>query len=317
MYSLLLDFLNVTESTAVAAAPWISSGDEIAADRAATNSMRTLFNDMYMNGTVVIGEGEIDEAPMLYIGEKLGAGNGPHIDIAVDPIEGTTPTVKGQRDAISVIAAAPKGTLLHAPDMYMEKLAVGPSAKGKVNIDAPFIDNMQAVAKANGKKISELKIYVQDRPRHQEYIQTIREAGAKVNLFNDGDVLYATATCIKSANIDIFIGIGGAPEGVLSAVAIKGMGGEMQARLMPRNDQETDRCLQMGLRDPKCTLYHHQLVSSDDCAFIATGITDNLLLDGIKSENKHHITQSILISGNEKKTRFVESKHEVQSAISS
>src|SRR5699024_10173634 len=193
MHSLLFDFLNITESTAVATAPWISSGDKIAADRAATNSMRELFNNMQMNGTVVIGEGEIDEAPMLYIGEKLGTGNGPHIDNAVDPIDGTTPTVKGQRDAISVIATAPKGTLLHAPDMYMEKLAVGPSSKGKVDIEAPLIDNMKAVATSSGKKLNELVIYIQDRPRHQEYIQTVREAGAKLNLFNDGDVLYSAA----------------------------------------------------------------------------------------------------------------------------
>lgn len=314
MKSLLLDFLNVTESAAISTLPWIGSGDKVAADNAATNVMRDIFNQMPISGTVVIGEGEIDEAPMLFIGEKLGMGNSPEMDIAVDPIEGTTPTVNGQRNAITVMAVAPKDSLLHAPDMYMEKIAVGPKAKGKVNIELPLMDNMKKVAEANGKKVNELNIYVQDRPRHQDYIQTIREAGAKVHLFRDGDVIYSTATCIENTNVDMFIGIGGAPEGVLSAVAIKGLGGEMQARLVPRHAAEVKRCLQMGLQDPKCALHHHQLVSSEDCAFIATGITDNLLLEGIKTESGRHMTQSILISGKEQRLRYVESMHVMQEA---
>ncbi|GGB43635.1 class II fructose-bisphosphatase [Virgibacillus dakarensis] len=315
MQSLLLDFLNVTESAAIAALPWIGSGDKIAADGAATNVMRDTFNQMNMNGTVVIGEGEIDEAPMLFIGEKLGLGNGPEVDIAVDPIEGTTPTVNGQRNAITVIAAAPKGTLLHAPDMYMEKLVVGPKARGKVNIELPLLDNMKAVAQANGKKMKELNIYIQDRPRHQEYIETIRAAGAKVHLFHDGDVIYATATCMENADVDMFIGIGGAPEGVLGAVAVKCLGGEMQARLKPRNDEEIERCLQMGLPETKLVLNHQQLISSDDCVFTATGVTDNLLLNGIRTEHRNHITQSILINGKERKLRYIESRHTIHSKV--
>lgn len=315
MQSLLLDFLNVTESAAIAASPWIGSGNKVAVDGAATNVMRDTFNQMNMNGTVVIGEGEIDEAPMLFIGEKLGLGNGPEIDIAVDPIEGTTPTVNGQHNAITVIAAAPKGTLLHAPDMYMEKLAVGPKARGKVNIELPLLDNMKAVAQANGKKMKELNIYIQDRPRHQEYIETIRAAGAKVHLFHDGDVIYATATCMANADVDMFIGIGGAPEGVLGAVAVKCLGGEMQARLKPRNDEEIERCLQMGLPETKLVLNHQQLIGSNDCVFAATGVTDNLLLNGIRTEHSHHITQSILISGKERKIRHIESRHAIHSKV--
>ncbi|TFJ92344.1 class II fructose-bisphosphatase [Lentibacillus salicampi] len=314
MKSMLLDFLNVTESAAIAASPWIGSGDKIAADNAATNVMRDTFNLLPISGTVVIGEGEIDDAPMLFIGEKLGKGNSPELDIAVDPIEGTTPTVNGQRNAITVIAAAPKGSLLHAPDMYMEKIAVGPKAKGKIDIELPLQDNMKKVAEANGKQVNELNIYVQDRPRHEEYIRTIREAGAKVHLFRDGDVIYSTATCIKNMNVDMFIGIGGAPEGVLSAVAMKSLGGEMQARLIPQSEDEVKRCLRMGMKEPKCALYHHQLVNSDDCAFIATGITDNLLLNGIKTDSGQHMTQSILISGKEKRLRYIESVHVMQEA---
>src|SRR5690625_1580763 len=217
MQSLLLDFLKVTESAAVAAKPWVGSGNKIAADAAATNAMRENLNKMKMHSTVVIGEGEIDEAPMLYIGEKLGEGGSHEVDIVVDPIEGTTPTVNGQEHAITVIAAAPKGTLLHAPDMYMKKLAVGPKAKGKIDVDAPIEENIQAVAKANGKDITALNVLIQDRPRHTEYIDRIRKIGAKVQLFNDGDVIYATATCTERLGVDMFFGIGGAPEGVLGS----------------------------------------------------------------------------------------------------
>ncbi len=312
MESLLLDFLKVTESAAIAAKPWVGSGDKMAADGAATNAMRKVLNQLKMDGTVVIGEGEIDEAPMLYIGEKLGLGEGPKIEIAVDPIEGTTSTVNGQGNAITVIAAAPKGALLHAPDMYMEKLAVGPKAKDKINIDAPLEENIKEVAKANGKSIKEINIYIQDRPRHQEYIDVARGLGAKVHLFNDGDVSFAVAAGIKNLDIDMFVGIGGAPEGVLQAVALKCLGGEMQAKLVLRNDEEIRRCKEMGLADPNMTLRHSQLVNSDDCIFAATGITDNLFLNGIQTTSHgSYITHSILLYGKEQHLRFVESEHPV------
>ncbi|WP_071393387.1 class II fructose-bisphosphatase [Bacillus tuaregi] len=307
MQSLLLDIVKVTESAAIAALPWIGSGDKMAADGAGTNAMRASLNRLRMNGTVVIGEGEIDEAPMLFIGEKVGAGNGLEVDIAVDPIEGTNPTVNGQSNASAVIAVAPKGTLLHAPDMYMEKIAVGPKAKGKIDIEAPLLDNIQAVAKASGKDVRELTILIQDRPRHQEYIDIIRGCGAKVHLFNDGDVTYTAATCIENLNIDMFLGIGGAPEGVLGAVAVKGLGGEMQAKLLPFDEEEFNRCKKMGILHPTKPLRHEQLISSEDCIFAATGITDNLYLNGIKKESNQYVTHSILIYGIEQRVRYIES----------
>lgn len=312
MQSLLLDFLKVTETAAIATLPLVGSGDKIVADDAATNAMRDTLNEVMMQGTIVIGEGEIDNAPMLYIGETLGRGEGPKVDIAVDPIEGTTPAVNGQNNAITVIAAAPKGTLLHAPDMYMKKLAVGPNARGKIDIDAPLQANLKAVAKANGKMVSELNVLIQDRPRHQDYINTIRESGAKVHLFKDGDVIYATATCIEKLNIDMFLGIGGAPEGVLGAVALKGLGGEMQAKLLPQDNEEFKRCLDMGLSDPEGPLTLNQLVSSNDCIFTATGITENLLLDGIKIDRGKYVTHSILINGKEQQLRYVESEYNLE-----
>lgn len=310
MHSLLLDFLKVTEEAAISAIPWIGSGDKIAADGAATNTMRQRLNQMMMHGTIVIGEGEIDEAPMLYIGETVGKGAGPEVDIAVDPIEGTTPTVNGQSNAITVIAAGPKGSLLHAPDMYMKKLVVGPKAKGQIDIEAPLKDNLNAVAKANEKKITELNILVQDRPRHQEIIDEIRKIGAKVHLFRDGDVIYAAGACLQELNIDMFLGIGGAPEGVLGAVAVQCLGGEMQAKLLPRSEEEVKRCIEMGLTNPEIPLRHEQIVRSNDCMFVATGITDNLFLNGIKKEKGKYITHSILMHGKDRQLRYIESRYD-------
>ncbi|WP_042221965.1 class II fructose-bisphosphatase [Oceanobacillus manasiensis] len=315
MRSLLLDFLKVTESAAVAAIPWVGSGDKIAADAAATNSMRENLNKMKMHSTIVIGEGEIDEAPMLYIGEKLGKGGSHEVDIAVDPIEGTTPTVNGQGNAITVIAAAPKGTLLHAPDMYMKKLAVGPRAKGKIDIDAPIEENLKAVANAIGKDVKELNVLIQDRPRHKEYIDRIRKAGAKVRLFHDGDVIYATATCIENFDVDMFFGIGGAPEGVLGAAAVRCQGGEMQAKLLPRNDDEIRRCHEMGITNIENVLTQNDLVSTDDCVFVATGITDNLIVNGIQTEHENYITHSILVNGMDKQVRYVKSTYPILQTV--
>src|SRR5699024_10975214 len=261
MQPLLLDFLKVTESAALASFPWAGSGNKVSADQSATNEMRNKFNEMQINGTIVIGEGEIDEAPMLYIGEKIGLTEEPKIDIAVDPIDGTTPVVNGQSNAITVMAAAPKGALLQAPDMYMEKIAVGPDTKGSININSSLLENMKAVATSKKKNINELNVCIQNRPRHAKYIQTVRENGAKAILFQDGDVIHSVATCIESTNVDMFIGIGGAPEGVLSAVAIKALDGEMQAKLIPRNKRETERCKRMGLY-PENRLSHNELVNS-------------------------------------------------------
>lgn len=315
MNQLIYDFLRVTESAAIASLPWVGSGNKTEADRAATNSMRAMLNQISMDGVVVIGEGEIDEAPMLYIGEKVGTGIGKQIDIAVDPIDGTTSTSKGQNDAIAVIAAAPKGALLHAPDMYMEKIATGPKAVGKIDINASLEENLYAVAKCSGKKIHQLTVIIQDRERHKHYIDTVRGLGAKTYLFEDGDVIPAISTCIDSLQADLFVGIGGAPEGVLAAVGIKGLGGEIQARLLPRTKEEFERCRRMGIEDVTKPLTHDDLVATNDCAFIATGITSNMLLNGIKQEQNKITTHSIMINGNDKNLRCTETVHILKSEM--
>lgn len=308
MESIQLNLLKVTEAAALSPFPWIGKGDKDAADAAATKTMRKLLNQIKMKGTVVIGEGEIDDAPMLFIGETLGLGQGPEIDIAVDPIDGTNAIINGMENSMSVIAVAPRGTLLHAPDMYMEKIMVGPKAAGKVNLDDTLLNNMHTVAEANGKKINELNIVIQNRSRHLKFIEDVRSVGANVFLFEDGDIVYSIATCIEELNVDMCIGIGGAPEGVLSAVALKCLGGEIQARLLPRNENEYNRCIQMGIKNPDMNLMHEHLVKTDNCLFIATGITDNIILNGIKNTNGKSVTHSILVHGKEKKIRYVKSE---------
>lgn len=311
MQNLLLDFVSVTEGAALAALPWVGRGKKLEADDAATTAMRKKLNQMAMNAVVVIGEGEMDQAPMLYIGERVGLDCGLELDIAVDPLEGTNLTANGRRNAIAVIAAAPKGSLLHAPDMYMEKISVGPQAAGKIDIDAPLIDNLQILAEAKKMNVSDLKIAVQDRERHREMIEIMREAGAKVQLFDDGDVLYSIAPSLKDSSIDMFLGIGGAPEGVISAVAIKCLGGDMQGRLLLGDEEEYKRCLQMGLSNPRGALTLNQLVSSDDCIFSATGITDSFLLNGIRNKGSYQkITHTMLAYGAKKRLQFVETIHE-------
>lgn len=310
--SLLLPFLNVTESAAVSVQPYVGRGKEYAADAIATSTMRKTLNEIEMDASIVIGEGEIDDAPMLYIGEKVGSGIGKQLDIAVDPIEGTTPTANGQQNGMTVLAVAPEGDLLHAPDMYMKKMAVGPKAKGKINLQAPLIDNLEAIAKANGKTIDELQVLVQERPRHDKLVDEIREAGAKVQLFLDGDVVYTLATCIESSGVDLFIGTGGAPEGVVGAVAVKAFGGDMQAQLLPKDEVEVKRCQEMGLDNPAKILSLDDLVKSDDCLFVATGITDSLILPGLKVGKNTIESHSMLIHGEERKVRYINTLHNIE-----
>jgi len=311
--SIQFNLLKVTEAAALSSFPWIGKGDKNAADAAATKTMRKLLNEIKMNGTVVIGEGEIDDAPMLYIGETLGFGREPEIDIAVDPIDGTNAIINGKENSMSVIAVAPKGTLLHAPDMYMEKIMVGPKVVGKVNLDDSLINNMHVVAEANGKKINELNVFVQNRSRHTKYIDEARSVGANVFLFEDGDIIYGLATSIEELDVDMCIGIGGAPEGVLAAVALKCLGGEIQAKLLPRNENEYKRCVQMGINNPNMNLTHEQLVKTENCIFVATGITDNIILNGIKKNNGRDVTHSILVDGVEKKIRYIKSESIIHS----
>lgn len=303
--------MGVTEAAALASVQWVGRGKKIEADGDATAAMRSKLNRMEMDAVIVIGEGELDEAPMLHIGEKVGTGSGPRLDIAVDPLEGTNLIMKGQGNSIAVIAAAPRGCLLHAPDMYLEKIAVGSNAAGKIDIDAPLYDNMKAVADANGKRISDLTIMVQDRDRHSRIIQEIQDAGARVQLFSDGDVSYTIATALENTGIDMLIGIGGAPEAVVAAVALKCLGGEIQGRLLPGNEQEYNRCLHMGVSDPSKALRMEQFVRTKDCIFVATGITEGLFLRGIRNMGNHSaVTHSLLTYGTTNNVHFVKSVHQ-------
>jgi fructose-1,6-bisphosphatase II len=309
--SLAGDFLLVAQKAAIASYPWIGKGKKNEADGAATEAMRDQMNKINMGAHIVIGEGEMDEAPMLYIGEKLGTGFGPHVDIAVDPVEGTTLMATGQDNSLAVIAVAEQGSLLHAPDMYMEKIAVGPKAKGSIDINATLTENMQSVAKALGKNVSELTVMMQDRPRHDFLKNQVFEAGAKVRLFSDVDITGAVATAIEELDVDILVGTGGAPEGVIAAVALKCLGGDFQAKLVPQTQAELDRCLEMGISNPNAALLMDDIVKTDNCLFVATGITHGNLLKGVrKKDNGMLITHSLIAtSGIMKSSQFIESHH--------
>ena len=310
--SLAMDFLTVAQQAAIASYSWIGKGNKNEADRAGTEAMRNSMNLIDMSGSIVIGEGELDEAPMLYIDEKLGTGRGPHVDIAVDPVEGTTLMSKGQDDSIAVIAVSTRGSLLHAPDMYMKKIAVGPKAKGHIDIDATLTENMYSVAKALGKDVKDLTVMIQDRPRHDHLIKQVFDAGAKVRLFSDGDVTGAIATALEEIDIDILVGTGGAPEGVIAATALKCLGGDFQGKLVPQNQQEYYRCIRMGLLNPGRILTIDDIVKSDECFFVATGITDGLLMKGVrKTEDGKMLTHSFLtIGGMNEKIQFIEGYHQ-------
>lgn len=305
---LALEFARVTEAAAIASARWMGKGNKIAADDAAVTAMRAVFDTIHIDGIVVIGEGEMDEAPMLYIGEKVGTGDEPKVDIAVDPLEGTTPCAKGLPNSISVVAVAETNGLLHAPDMYMDKIAVGPKAAGKINLDAPIKDNLEAVASALGKEICDLTVVILDRPRHQTMIDEIREAGARIKLISDGDVAPAVAAAIEGTGVDMLVGVGGAPEGVLAAAALKCLGGEMQARLWPENDAERARALSMGVDCDKI-LTMDDLVKTDDVIFAATGITDGDLLKGVRFLGNGAKTQTVVMRSKTGTVRFIDATH--------
>ncbi|PWI57846.1 class II fructose-bisphosphatase [Sulfoacidibacillus thermotolerans] len=296
MRGLTMELARVTEAAAIAAARWIGKGDKQSADQAATSAMRSIFNHIDIRGTVVIGEGELDEAPMLYIGEKLGTGNGTVVDVAVDPLEGTTNVAKGLANAMAVLAVAPQGALLHAPDMYMDKIAVGPKARGRVHLAASMKENLQEVAKATGKRIDEVVVVLLDRERHYSAIEEIRTAGARVHLISDGDVGAALSTCYEETGIDMLYGRGGAPEGVLSAVALKCLGGDFVSRLAPLSDMEVMRCHKMGIANPSKVLLMDDLVRSDDAIFAATGITRGDLLQGVRYVGGDIVTTQTLVS---------------------
>lgn len=308
---LAIEIARVTEVAALAAARWMGRGKKVEADQAATNAMRKMFDSVNMDGVVVIGEGEMDEAPMLYIGEWLGRGKPyPKVDVAVDPLEGTNLVAKGYGNAITVVAVADRGNLLHAPDMYMDKIAVGPRAKGKIHIDDPLEKTLKIVAEANNKKISDLAVMILERERHKEKIEEVRRVGARVKLFTDGDVAAAIATALDETGIDLFIGSGGAPEGVIAAVAMKCLGGDMQGRLLPQSEEEYERCKKMGISDPNQVLYLDDMVKGDDAIFAATGVTDGELLKGVRFLGKDRAeTHTIVMRAKTGTLRHVRAIH--------
>lgn len=308
---LSMEFVRVTEAAAVACGRLIGKGDKNGADGLAVDAMRQMFDTINISGTVVIGEGEMDEAPMLYIGEKVGAG-GPEVDIAVDPVEGTNLTAKGQNGAIAVMAIAPRGCLLHAPDMYMDKIAVGPRAKGCIDIDAPVKENLERVAKALDREIADLNVVVLDRDRHADIIREVREAGARISLISDGDVNPVVEACVEGSGVHMYIGRGGAPEGVLAAVAVKCLGGDMQGRLYPEDEEQIKRCHAMGITDVNKVLTLEDMVKGDDCMFTATGITNCNMLNGLRYFNGGVRTHTISARYKTGTVRFVDAIHNLE-----
>jgi fructose-1,6-bisphosphatase II len=314
---LALGLVRVTEAAALGSAKLLGRGDKIAADQAAVDGMRKMFDVLSIRGTVVIGEGELDEAPMLYIGEEVGCGDGNslEVDIAVDPLDGTNLCARGLPNAIAVVAVAEKGCLLHAPDMYMEKIAVGPGAKGCINLDAPLSENIKNVAKALDKTVEEITVIMMDRERHNGLMDEVRKVGARMKLITDGDIASAIATGFEDTGIDIMVGIGGAPEGVIAAAAIKCLGGDMQARLYPLNNEERQRCVDMGIKDIDKVMMLDDIVIGDEVYFAATGVSDGDLLKGVVYYHKDTAkTQSVVMRAKTGTVRFVNTIHNLKKA---
>lgn len=309
--NLSLNLARVTEAAALASAKWMGRGDKNAADQAAVDAMRRMFDTLNIDGTVVIGEGEMDEAPMLYTGEQIGKANENSIkvDIAVDPVDGTLSVANGLPNALSVVAIAPKGCLLHAPDTYMKKIAVGPKAKGCIDINASVEDNIKNVAKALDKEISDVTVIVLDRPRHEDMVAEIRRVGARIKMISDGDVLGAISTCFDYSGVDMMMGIGGAPEGVIAAAALKCIGGEHQGIVHPVTDEQKKKCDEMGV-DCNKVYYLDDLVKGDEVLFAATGISYGELLDGVKfNEHNTASTHSLVLRAETGTIRFIKSTH--------
>jgi fructose-1,6-bisphosphatase II len=310
--NLALDLVRVTEAAAMGAGRWIGRGDKNAADRAAVDAMRAMLDTVSMNGTVVIGEGEKDEAPMLFNGEPVGDGTGPAVDVAVDPLEGTRLTALGQPNAITVIALAERGTMFFpGAALYMEKIAVGPEAIDVIDIEASPTENVQAVAEAKGVAPRQLSIVVLERERHAELIAELRDAGAKVNLIRDGDVAPSIAAAQGGTGVDMLYGIGGTPEGVISAAALKCVGGGIQARLWPRDDDERRRIVEAGL-DPARVLTTNDLVAGEDVFVAATGVTTGSLLSGVRYLANGAITDSIVMRSRSGTVRRIEARHHLE-----
>jgi len=311
--NLALELVRVTEAAALAASRWMGRGDKNAADGAAVEAMRKAFDTVAITGTVVIGEGEMDEAPMLYIGEKVGlyakAGGGPEVDIAVDPLEGTSITAKGGPNAMAVVALAEKGGFLHAPDIYMEKLAVGPGLPADVvDIDEPPERNLRELARAKGVDVSDLVVCLLDRDRHKERIKACRAAGARIMLIPDGDVSGVVAVSQPETGVDVYMGSGGAPEGVLAAAALRCIGGQMQGRLLFEDDAQVARARDMGVTDPN-RKYGLDDMARGDVMFAATGVTDGTMLRGVRRFSGGAATHSMVMRSKSGTVRLVEATH--------
>ena len=307
--NLALEVVRVTEAAALSASKWMGRGDEKAADQAAVDSMRIALNGMDIEGTVVIGEGERDEAPMLYIGEKVGTGKGPKIDIALDPLEGTTICATGGPNALAVIAMAVDGGFLNAPDVYMDKIAIGPGLeKDLINIDNAPLSNLQNLAKAKKVDISDLVVCILDRPRHEELIHKTRESGARIMLISDGDVAGIIATASKETGVDMYVGSGGAPEGVLAASALRCIGGQMWGRLTFRNDDERGRATRLGISDFN-KIYTMNELAHGEVMFAATGVTDGSMLRGVRRWSSGASTQSIIMRSKTGTVRTISAEH--------
>jgi fructose-1,6-bisphosphatase II len=307
--NLALELVRTTEAAAMAAARWVGHGDKIGADQAAVDAMRSVLDGVQMDGTVIIGEGEKDEAPMLFNGERIGNGQPPHTDIAVDPIDGTTLTATGRAGAIAVIAVAEKGSMYDpGPAVYMEKIAVGPEGAGIVDIRLPIEKNLSALAKARRKHVRDLTVMVLDRPRHADIVASIRSTGARITLIQDGDVAGAIASAWPDSGVDMLFGIGGTPEGVIAAAALKSMGGDLQGRLWFRTEEEREEAEEAGY-DAEKIIGLDDLVSTDNCFFAATGITSGDLLRGVRFGPDSITTQSLVMRGRSGTTRLIEAVH--------
>ena len=306
--NLALEFVRVTEAAAIEAARWIGKGDKKGADGAAVEAMRSRFQNVDFSGTIVIGEGKKDEAPELYVGEKVGNGKGPEMDIAVDPLECTDSVAYGRYNALTVIATGPKGSLLGAPDTYMDKIAVGPAAKGMVSLDATVEENIKKVAEALEKEIGEVTVSMLDRERNQSIMNEVRAAGARLRLITDGDLGVAIATCMDESPIDMLLGSGGSAESVLAASALRILGGEIQVRLMPRNDADRTEMSKMGLDDK--TIYKTEdLAKGDHLGFTATGVIDGPLLSGVVFNPRSIMTHSVVMQSVSKTVRYLTTYH--------
>ncbi len=304
-----LEMVRVTEAAALSCAHWMGRGDTDAADHAAVESMRERFNELDFAGRVVIGEGERDEAPMLFIGEQVGRGTGPAVDLALDPLECTNSVAFGRPNAMSVVALGPKGSFLHAPDTYMEKLAVGHQAREAIDLSKSIETNLGQIHEALQLKLEELTVAILERPRHDDLVRRIRKLGARIRLIPDGDVSAAIATSMPDTGVDVLVGIGGAPEGVLAAAALRCLGGAIQGRLKFRNPEERQRAVRMGVQDPDRIYRAEELATGEELMFSATGVTDGELLDGVRFSRNGASTHSVVMRLKTRTVRFIKTHH--------